>query len=351
MHEQVLTTGTHLYRIDGFVRFVSRGMAERVQSVVVGAGVVGLAVSRALARRGREVLLVEALPQIGSATSSRNSGVVHAGIYYPQGSLKATTCVQGRKALYRFCEEEGVAHARCGKLILATSQAQISSLQGIATKAKANGVVGSDELLLLTAEEAREKEPLVSCCGALFSPSTGIVDVHEFMLALLGSAEAHGASLALSTPVVGGSTEGGLRLLTPGLELQCDQIVNCAGHGAPGLARQLGVSAPVQHWAKGNYFSLQGASPFTHLIYPLPSEAGLGIHATLDLAGRCRFGPDVEWLLPQPGGELDYQVSTPSGKAIWKTSPPRSRHRWIPHVQRSSTPRCVSTGQPYQTGH
>lgn len=297
------------------------------------------------------MLLVDALPQIGSATSSRNSGVVHAGIYYPQGSLKATTCVQGRKALYRFCEEEGVAHARCGKLILATSQAQISSLRGIATKAKANGVVGSDELLLLTAEEAREKEPLVSCCGALFSPSTGIVDVHEFMLALLGSAEAHGASLALSTPVVGGSTEGGLRLLTPGLELQCEQIVNCAGHGAPGLARQLGVSAPVQHWAKGNYFSLQGASPFTHLIYPLPSAAGLGIHATLDLAGRCRFGPDVEWLLPQPGGELDYQVSTPPGKSIGKTSPPRSRHRWIPLVQRSSIPRCVSTGQPYQTAH
>jgi L-2-hydroxyglutarate oxidase LhgO len=294
-------------------------MSARVQTVVAGAGVVGLAVARALAISGREVLVCESELLAGSVTSSRNSGVVHAGIYYAQGSLKARTCVDGRAHLYRFCEEMGVAHRRCGKLIVATEEAQLATLKMLRQKAEANGVSGADALHLLSAEEVREREPEVSCVGALFSPATGIVDAHELMVALQGGAEAHGAIVALGSPVLGGSPlragkgQGGrLRVRTPELELHCDELVNCAGHGAPRVARSLvGVepsSLPQQHFAKGNYYSLRGRSPFSCLVYPVPEEAGLGVHATLDLGGQCRFGPDVEWVSPGANGELDYQV-------------------------------------------
>ncbi|KAL1521855.1 hypothetical protein AB1Y20_021506 [Prymnesium parvum] len=293
-------------------------MAQRVQTVVAGGGVVGLAVARALALRGREVLVLEAQPHVGAGTSSRHSGVVHAGLYYPPGSLKAEACVAGRRALYRFCDEHGVAYARCGKLVVATEPSQLPALRSIQRQADANSVCGADALQYLRPEEVRAREPALSCVGALFSPSTGIVDSHELVLALQGSAEAHGATVALSSPVVGGGVApgggggggGALRVATPELELLCDEFVNCAGHGAQRLARAIGGvrAVPPQHYAKGNYFSLQGKTPFRHLIYPVPEQAGLGVHATLDLGGQCRFGPDVEWVEPRPCGSLDFDV-------------------------------------------
>ena len=222
--------------------------------------------------------------------------------------------------MYRFCKENGVAYRKCGKLIVATEPAQLALLEGMRCKAEANGVCGEDALRFLSAEEVRQREPELSCVGALLSPSTGIVDSHELMLALQGSAEAHGATVALSSPILEGGVlqacegEGGrLRVATPDLELHCDELVNCAGHGAPRLARRLvGVlpsALPNQHYAKGNYYNLQGKSPFSCLVYPVPEQAGLGVHATVDLAGVCRFGPDVEWVQLQTDGSLDYRVS------------------------------------------
>ena len=236
-------------------------VAARVQSVVVGAGVVGLAVARSLARAGREVLILEASSAVGSVTSSRNSGVIHAGIYYEAGSLKARTCVQGRRELYRFCEEHGVAHRRCGKLIVATDPGQLATLHALRERAEANGVRGEHEALrLLRAHEVAELEPEVRCVGGLISPSTGIVDAHELMLALQGDAEAHGATVVLNSPVTGGRVLGGghggsggggglhaggrLLVSTPELDLQADELVNCAGLEAARVARLLGGVPP-----------------------------------------------------------------------------------------------------------
>mmetsp|Transcript_68284 Transcript_68284/g.181756 ORF Transcript_68284/g.181756 Transcript_68284/m.181756 type:complete len:391 (-) Transcript_68284:113-1285(-) len=298
-------------------------MASRVQTVVAGAGVVGLAVARALAVGGREVLVLESEPLVGSVTSSRNSGVIHAGIYYERGSLKGRTCVEGRRQLYAFCRERGVSHSQCGKLIVATDPSQLATLEAIKRKAEENGVLGDEALRFLPAEEVREREPALSCVGALLSPSTGIVDSHEFMLALQGEAEAHGAAVVTSSPVLRGGVlrageapEGGaLRVVTPDLELHCDELINCAGHGAPRLALSFDGLAndtvPAQHYAKGNYYSLPGKAPFGCLVYPVPEQAGLGVHATIDLGGQCRFGPDVEWLEPGADGLLPataYQV-------------------------------------------
>ena len=288
-------------------------MLERVQTAVVGGGVVGLAVARALSRSGREVLLLESESLTGSGTSSRNSEVVHAGIYYTAGSLKARACVEGRRALYSFCEAYAVPYSRCGKLLVATEEGELAQLDAVAEKARANGLSGSGEALVrLTSAEAVRLEPEVRCVGALHSPSTGIVDSHALMTALLADAERHGATLALGSSVVGGECGGsdavagcgaGGRVLlrtADGTQLACDEVVNCAGHGAPRLAAALGgmprSHVPAAHFAKGTYFALSGRpSPFRGLVYPLPQQAGLGVHATVDLAGRCRFGPDVEW--------------------------------------------------------
>ncbi len=283
-------------------------MTERVEAVVVGAGVVGLACARALACAGREVLILERHGDIGTEISSRNSEVIHAGIYYPQDSHKARLCVQGRDALYAFCRHAGVAHERCGKLIVATTTEQQQRLEDIAHRAAANGV---GDLQFLSAAEARELEPAVQCMAALLSPSTGIVDSHELMLALLGDAEGHGAVLALNAPVISGQAGTAGMLLEVGgdspMQLQADMVVNAAGLGATDLAASLsGVPAgavPETWLAKGNYFSLSGRSPFKRLIYPVPEAGGLGVHLTLDIAGQARFGPDVEWL-----GEIDYHV-------------------------------------------
>ncbi|MET1024933.1 MAG: NAD(P)/FAD-dependent oxidoreductase [Pseudoxanthomonas sp.] len=281
---------------------------ERVDCVVIGAGVVGLAVARALAVAGREVLVLESEAAIGTATSARNSEVIHAGIYYPQGSLKARLCVSGRAALYDFCARSGVAHRRCGKLIVATDTAQRQGLAQIRQHALANGV---NDLRLLDAAQVHALEPDLHAVAALLSPNTGIIDSHGLMLALQGDAEHHGAMLALRAPVDGIVCEDDGFVIEVGgdapMRLHATTLVNSAGHGAPALAARMqglpAAFAPRSWYAKGSYFSLAGRTPFQHLIYPLPEPGGLGTHLTLDLAGRARFGPDVEWV-----ERLDYTL-------------------------------------------
>ena len=281
---------------------------EQVDCIVVGAGVVGIAVARALARAGREVLVLDAAEAIGTETSSRNSEVVHAGIYYPQGSLMARFCVQGRRMLYAFCAERGVAFHNCGKLIVATSEDETARLAGIKARAEANGVEG---MRLLTAAAARALEPQLECTAALLSETTGVVDSHGYMLALQGEAEAAGAMFVFHAPVTGGrARNGGVEVEVGGADpmtLGCRLLINSAGlhacalaRGIAGMPRQL---IPQEFYAKGNYFGLLGRSPFTRLIYPVPVPGGLGVHLTVDLGGQARFGPDVEWI-----DGLDYTV-------------------------------------------
>ena len=285
--------------------------------MVAGAGVIGLAVARALALAGREVVVLEAAEAIGTETSSRNSEVIHAGIYYPAGSLMARFCVAGRQALYAYCSERGVPFQKCGKLIVATSPDEAERLPAIAARAAANGVA---DLELLSASEARSLEPALSTAGALSSPSTGIVDSHAFMLSLLGDAENAGATLVLNTPVLGGvATEDGIALSIGGadpIDLRCRLFVNSAGLHAPSLARRIAGLRPdlvPQTWfAKGNYFSLSGKAPFSRLIYPVPVPGGLGVHLTLDLSGQARFGPDVEWV-----DDMNYDVDPARGESFY----------------------------------
>ncbi|HVW68952.1 MAG TPA: NAD(P)/FAD-dependent oxidoreductase [Steroidobacteraceae bacterium] len=273
---------------------------DDVDAIVIGAGVVGLAVARALGLRGRETLILEAEDSFGTGTSSRNSEVIHAGIYYPKGSLKARLCVAGRERLYAFCAEHGVPHRRCGKLIVATSEAQLAQLKKIQGAARDNGV----DLEWLSRAQALALEPRLVCEAALHSPATGIVDSHALMLALLGQAEGHGATLVTGSRVTGIRRDGGGGLLVAvnGEEpaLRANTVINSAGLHAPQVAGLL-EDFPRQHlpkayFAKGNYFSLTNRSPFERLVYPIPEPGGLGVHLTLDLAGRARFGPDVEWV-------------------------------------------------------
>lgn len=272
---------------------------ERIHAVVIGAGVVGLAVARALALQGREVLVLEATNAIGTGTSSRNSEVIHAGIYYPAGSLKARLCVEGKALMYAYCEERSIGHKRCGKLIVATSPAQIEQLAGIQAKAAANGVT---DLVQLSAAQAQAMEPALQCLAALHSPSTGIVDSHAFMLSLQGDLENAGGMVAFNAQVARGECRpDGIVLHTEdGTALLADVVVNAAGLTAPAVARRLvGLApeqVPVSYFAKGNYFTLAGRSPFERLIYPVPEAAGLGVHLTLDLGGQIKFGPDVQWV-------------------------------------------------------
>jgi L-2-hydroxyglutarate oxidase LhgO len=275
---------------------------DRVDTVVVGAGVVGLAVARTLAMAGREVVVLEAEKRFGSVTSSRNSEVIHAGIYYPPGSARAALCVRGKVLLYEYCARHQVGHRRLGKLIVAQDDAERAALQRLQAQALANGVA---DLQWLDAAQARALEPALRCTAALLSPSTGIVDSHGLMLALLGQAEDHGAMLALCSPVLGGRlTPAGIELEVGGEQpsrLLARQVVNSAGLGAPALARRLaGVPAdavPRDHLAKGCYFALAGRAPFSRLVYPAPGASGhLGVHLTLDLAGQARFGPSFRWV-------------------------------------------------------
>lgn len=274
-------------------------VADRVQCVVVGAGVVGLAVARALALQGREVLVLEAEGAIGTQTSARSSEVVHSGLYYPTGSLKALLCVQGRALLYDYCRQRGIPHSRCGKLIVATSLRQADALRVLAAQGEANGV---DDLQWLDGASARRLEPQLACHAALLSPSTGIVDSHALMLALQADLEQQGAMVVLRTRVERvARVRGMLRLHTQdGAQLETAWLVNAAGLDAVKLARHTeGLSAafiPQAFYAKGNYFACGVRAPFSRLIYPLPEAAGLGVHLTLDLAGQARFGPDVQWV-------------------------------------------------------
>ena len=286
---------------------------EDVDVVVAGAGVVGIAVARALAQARREVLVLDAAEGIGTGTSSRNSEVIHAGIYYPKGSLMARFCVEGRRMLYAFCAERGVAHTNCGKLIVATSLAENEMLAGIKARAEANGVEG---MRLLSAAEAQAMEPNLACTAALLSPTTGVVDSHAYMLALQGEAEHAGAMFVFHSPISGGRvTDAGIELDVGGAEpmaLRCKLFVNSAGLSAPALARSIaGIPRqliPQEYYAKGNYFTRTGKSPFSRLIYPVPVPGGLGVHLTIDLGGQARFGPDVEWIEPGADGTLDYAV-------------------------------------------
>jgi L-2-hydroxyglutarate oxidase LhgO len=272
---------------------------DSVDAVVIGAGLVGLAVARALALAGREVVILEAEVAIGMHTSSRNSEVIHAGIYYPKGSLKARTCVQGKERLYRYCAERGVPHRRCGKLIVATGAAQLAEMEGIRQKALANGVT---DVVRIGPGEARAMEPELSCVAALHSPSTGIIDSHALMLAYLGDAQNAGAMLALKSPLEKGFVRpGGIELHVAGAEpVLARNVVNSAGLRAPSVARRIegfpARLAPPELYAKGNYFTLARRAPFSRLVYPVPEPGGLGVHVTLDLGGRARFGPDVEWV-------------------------------------------------------
>jgi L-2-hydroxyglutarate oxidase LhgO len=289
---------------------------EQVDCVVVGAGVVGLAVARALAQAGRDVLVLEACDAIGTQTSARNSEVIHAGIYYPTGSLKASLCVRGKALLYAYCAERGLPHQRCGKLIVATDAAQLAQLQGIQARAMANGV---NDLVWLDAAQARALEPALQCVGALHSPSTGIVDSHALMLSLLGDVEAAGGVLALNSPLARiDIADGAIELkAVDGTHLQARTVVNAAGHGAPTLAAHTQGLAPEHvpqaYFAKGSYFTLAGRSPFSRLIYPVPEAAGLGVHLTLDLGGQARFGPDVQWV----EDAHDLQVEPGRGDAFY----------------------------------
>ncbi len=294
---------------------------DRVDAVVVGAGVVGLAIGRALALRGLETIVLERANAIGTGTSSRNSEVIHAGIYYPADSLKARLCVAGRALLYRYCEAHGVAHRRCGKLLVATREAQRAQLAQIQARAARNGV---DDLRALDAAELRALEPDLAALAALHSPSTGIVDSHGLMLALQGDLEAAGGALALLSPALSIARDGAAHVVTVGgaapMELAAGIVVNAAGLWAPGFATTIaGLAAqhvPQARYAKGNYFSLSGRTPFSHLIYPIPEAAGLGVHLTLDLAGQARFGPDVEWISPATPDAIDYRVDPRRGAAF-----------------------------------
>jgi L-2-hydroxyglutarate oxidase LhgO len=307
---------------------------ETCDCVVIGAGVVGLAVARELALAGRDVLVLDAAETFGTATSSRNSEVVHAGLYYPPGSLKARMCRRGRDLLYRYLEEHGIEHLRCGKLVVATDTGEVEMLRGVEKRARANGV---DDVRWLSGNEARALEPEVRCLAALCSPSTGIFDSHGYMLSLKGEAETHGATFAFRAEVVGGAVgDVGIELSLANddtrIGLLCRTVINCAGLGAQAVARSIrGVpadSVPLLHYSKGSYFSLAARPPFARLVYPPPDHASIGLHYTRDLAGRGRFGPDAQWV-----EKIDYDVDArratlfyASIRRYWPDLPDNSLH-------------------------
>ena len=297
---------------------------DRVHCIVIGAGVVGLACARAIAQVGLEVVVVEREPAYGTGVSARNSEVIHAGLYYPTGSRKAQWCVRGARLLYGYCAQRGIAHRRCGKLLVATREADVKALEALRAKGLANGV---NELQWLTRSQALALEPELQCVAALWSPGSGIVDSHGLMTSLLGDAEAAGALLAVTSGVVGAARDGeGWRVTVReadasdsdgDFELATNWIVNAAGLDAQAVAAAMegfpAAAIPPRHLAKGHYFSLSGRAPFSRLIYPMPTDGGLGVHLTLDLGGQAKFGPDVEWIddVTTPadlGRDLDYTV-------------------------------------------
>ena len=289
---------------------------EQQDCVVIGAGVVGLAVARALALAGRDVLVLEAESAIGTQTSARNSEVIHGGIYYPPGSLKATLCVRGKALLYAYCQERGIAHQRCGKFIVASNPEQLQELERTRERAQRCGV---QDLVILTQAQATALEPALRCAGVLHSPSTGIVDSHALMLSLLGDLERAGGILALNSALAHAEcAQAAINLVAnDGTRIAAKSVVNVAGLHALAVARKFeGLAAhhvPTAYFAKGSYFSLAGRAPFSRLIYPVPEPGGLGVHLTLDLAGQARFGPDVQWV----DGPDDLQVELQRGEVFY----------------------------------
>ena len=293
-------------------------MTEKLDCVVIGAGVVGLAIARTLAMNGREVIVVESESAIGTATSSRNSEVIHAGIYYTQGSLKGTLCVRGKGLLYDYLERHGVDHRRCGKLVVATSESEVKVLHDVVEKAAANGCT---ELDWLNGHDALALESELNCLAALSSPTTGIIDSHGYMLSLQGELEAHGGWVALESPLIDGEVHAsGIVLRIGGLEpmeVLCNTVINSAGLNAQGAANNLRGLAkqhiPPRYLCKGNYFALTGKAPFSQLVYPVPGTASLGCHYTRDLGGQGRFGPDAEWL-----DTINYDVDPSRGDSFYE---------------------------------
>lgn len=279
-----------------------------IDALVIGAGVIGLAVARALALTGRSVVVLETADRIGSETSSRNSEVIHAGLYYPTGSLKAKLCVAGREMLYAYCADHGVTAQNCQKLVVAADDSELPGLRALAAKGAANGV---DDLKLISADEAKKLEPALACVGAILSPSTGIFDSHAYFLALQGDAEAAGASFAFKTPFLSARVEDDGILVEAGgaepMRLKTALLVNCAGLYASRVAARIAgldqSNVPETRYARGNYFTLPGRAPFSRLIYPMPMKHGVGLHLTFDVGGQARFGPDVEWI-----DDINYNV-------------------------------------------
>jgi L-2-hydroxyglutarate oxidase LhgO len=324
---------------------------ESMDCAVIGAGVVGLAIARQLARAGREVVILEAEDAFGTHTSARNSEVIHAGIYYASGTMKARLCVPGRKALYQYCAEHNINHQRIGKVIVACDDSEVAGLKKYKAQAEANGV---DDLRMLSAAELAEMEPAVRCVAGFLSPSTGIIDSHGLMLSYLGEAEEHGAMLALSSPVLGGQVESdGIVLEVGGTEpmtIKCKTVILSAGLKAPEVARTIkGIppaSIPPVYYAIGHYYTLSVKSPFNRLIYPVARPDWLGVHVTLDLGGRCKFGPDFEWI-----DCIDYQFDESREAAFYKAI----RH-YYPGLQDGTLqpgytgirPRITGPGEPAQ---
>jgi L-2-hydroxyglutarate oxidase LhgO len=299
------------------------GDIYQTDCLVIGAGAVGLACAAELARRGRDVLVLEAADAIGTGTSARNSEVIHGGMYYPHGSLKHEMCVAGRRKLYAYLAERGVAHRKCGKLIVATEAKEETKIAAIHQLAIENGV---ENCTLHSAGEIRALEPNVTCVSAMLSPETGIVDSHGYMLALLGELESNGGALALNTPFIraeaqpGGGFEVEFGGEAPG-RVRCSVLINSAGLAAQAIAasiESLPPSAiPPLVLAKGSYFGCSVKAPFTRLIYPAPVDGGLGVHLTLDLGGRGKFGPDVEWLDHNDPGRVDYAVDIKRSESFY----------------------------------
>ena len=299
---------------------------DRVDCVVIGAGVIGLAVAREMALQGRETILLERESTFGTISSARNSEVIHAGIYYPKDSLKAKLCVEGNRMLYEYCRSHHVATQPYGKLIVASDESQLNDLQAILYKAQQNNV---PEIKMLTGEQAKSMEPELQCSAALLSASTGIVDSHGFMLSLLGGFEDAGGMIAYQSPLIsakpiGSKAQDGFELEIGGsdaMKIQTKLLINCAGMSAPAIAKKIEGLAqeqiPKAYFAKGNYFSLSGKSPFKHLIYPIPEPGGLGVHLTLDMGGQAKFGPDVEWLEIDDENQIDYTVNPKRGDGFY----------------------------------
>jgi L-2-hydroxyglutarate oxidase LhgO len=299
---------------------------EQVDCVVVGAGVVGLAVAREMALQGRETVLLEREDSFGTISSARNSEVIHAGIYYPKDSLKAKLCVEGNRLLYEYCRSHQVSTHAYGKLIVASDASQLDALQAILYKAQNNAV---PNIKMISGAQAKALEPELHCEAAILSGSTGVVDSHGLMLSLLGGFEDAGGMIAYKSPLlsakpIGSNAEGGFELTiggADGMSIQTKLLINCAGLSAPALAQKIEGLAkdhiPKAYFAKGNYFSLSGKSPFSHLIYPIPEPGGLGVHLTLDMGGQAKFGPDVEWLEIEEEGQINYTVDQERGDSFY----------------------------------